>query len=213
MTAMMREALARFSASIMISCSMIVSLTGAPWVWMTNATRLIPTGLSPIPEAAATAVASWGWHDPANSIARRATDTCMGEPESGLWDPGRGVGRRLQLRHGVTGQVVRQLRERPRHRQVLPHPPQTGVPGAAPRRGARLQRPLASRQGGDRHGFRALFLKAELHAPRLRIRRVNRTRLAVHGFSPPLKRSERVETNVLPGSEPDTAETTPRRRR
>jgi hypothetical protein len=35
MTALIREALARFSASIMMSCSMIISLTGAPCAWMT----------------------------------------------------------------------------------------------------------------------------------------------------------------------------------
>ncbi len=40
----MRLAEARFSASIMISCSMIDSLTGSAWVWMTKASE--PRALS-----------------------------------------------------------------------------------------------------------------------------------------------------------------------
>jgi hypothetical protein len=40
----MRLAEARLSASIMMSCSMMRSLTGAAWVWMTNAS--VPLTLS-----------------------------------------------------------------------------------------------------------------------------------------------------------------------
>jgi hypothetical protein len=45
MTALIRLADARLRASIMISCSMIRSLTGALWVWITNAS--VPRTLSP----------------------------------------------------------------------------------------------------------------------------------------------------------------------
>jgi hypothetical protein len=45
MTALIRLADARLSASIMISCSMIRSLTGAEWVWITKAS--VPRTLSP----------------------------------------------------------------------------------------------------------------------------------------------------------------------
>jgi hypothetical protein len=44
MTALIRLAEPRLSASIMISCSMIRSFTGAEWVWITNAS--VPRTLS-----------------------------------------------------------------------------------------------------------------------------------------------------------------------
>ena len=39
MTTVIRLALARFSASTMSRCSMIASLIGLVWLWMTNASE------------------------------------------------------------------------------------------------------------------------------------------------------------------------------